>query len=327
MADSEDYVGIRSQYAATTETNQVDYQIKQKLREVYTNFVGIIQDCDGQEENSGASYVTVLPAVQQTDGQSNALTAAPIYKSPYGRYQYGVAAFIIDPVAGDRVLCCAPKTDSSGITSETTAPQAPASLAEFSQSNAISAVPILTKTPENWLVLRQDLTREGYSPEGIIDRTDQDMVINVGQNRTITIGADNTITISGNNTADISGNCNITIGGDDTVSINGSCSVTIGGDCSVTIGGSCSITVSGSCRLSAPNVTIDSPATTVTGNMTIAGTLSQGSEGGGAATFGGSVTAQGTITSNSDVTSNGISLTSHIHGGVEGGSGTTSGPQ
>lgn len=287
MADSEDYVGIRSPYAATSETNATDYQIKQHLREVYTNFIGIVQDCDGKEENSGAGYVTVLPALQQTDGQNNALQAAPIYKSPYGRYQYGIAGFIVDPVAGDKVACCAPKNDSSGITADTTTAQAPASLSEFSQSNSISVMPILTKTPENWIVLRQDKTREGYAPEGITDRTDKDLVIDIGQNRTITIGSDDTITI----------------------------------------GGSCRVNITGSCTITAASVTIDTPQTNITGNVTIAGTLSQGEGSGGAATFGGSVTAQGAITSNSDVTSNGISLTGHVHGGVRTGDGTTSGPQ
>lgn len=287
MADNEDYVGIRSPYAGTSETNAADHQIKQHLREMYTNFIGIIQDCDGEEENSGAGYVTVLPAVQQTDGRNNALQAAPIYKSPYGRYQYGIAAFIVDPVAGDKVACCAPKNDSSGITSDTTSAQPPASLSEFNQSNSISVMPILTKTPENWIVLRQDKTREGYAPEGIIDRTDKDLVIDIGQNRTITIGSDDTITI----------------------------------------GGSCTVKVSGSCTISASSITLDTPQTTVTGNMSIAGTLSQGTGSGGAATFGGIVTAQGVITSNSDVTSNGISLTTHTHSGVQTGGGSTSGPQ
>lgn len=307
MADNEDYVGVRSQYAATSETNQADYQIKQKLREVYTNFVGIIQECEGQEEQSGATYVTVTPAVQQTDGQNNAMQAAPIYKSPYGRYQCGIAAVIIDPVPGDKFLCCAPKNDSSGITSETETPQAPASLCEFNQSNSISAMPILTKTPENWIVLRQDKTRESYAPEGIKDRTDQDNEQEIGQNLIINVG----------------NNCTITIGADESISIQGNFTGSISGNANLTVGGSLTANVGGSATLSASSITLDAPTVTCTGNMTIAGSLSQGGGGGGSATFAGTVTAQGTVTSNSDVQSNGISLTGHTHTGVHG---ETSGP-
>ena len=55
------------------------------------------------------------------------------------------------------------------------------------------------------------------------------------------------------------------------------------------------------------SVTIDAPETTITGNVTIGGALSQGSEGGGDASFGGSVSARG------DVTAGSISLQGHTH--------------
>ena len=55
------------------------------------------------------------------------------------------------------------------------------------------------------------------------------------------------------------------------------------------------------------SVTIDAPETTITGNVTISGALSQGSEGGGDASFGGSVSARG------DVTAGSISLQGHTH--------------
>lgn len=78
-------------------------------------------------------------------------------------------------------------------------------------------------------------------------------------------------------------------------------------------------------NVTAPNVNIKGDVT-ITGNVTINGntainggmTATQGMDAGG------SISAGGDISANGDVTAGSISLQSHVHGGVESGSSTTS---
>lgn len=71
--------------------------------------------------------------------------------------------------------------------------------------------------------------------------------------------------------------------------------------------------------LTAPaTVTVNSPDITLNGNTTVNGDF---------AVVGGNSTMTGSLTTQGDVVSGGISVQSHIHGGVQGGSSTTSGPQ
>lgn len=72
------------------------------------------------------------------------------------------------------------------------------------------------------------------------------------------------------------------------------------------------------------SVTITTPTFTVNGNSELRGTLSQ--TGGGAATISGTLDVTGNIKSNADVKAGSISLNSHVHGGVQPGSGSTGGP-
>ena len=70
-------------------------------------------------------------------------------------------------------------------------------------------------------------------------------------------------------------------------------------------------------KITAPHIVLDSPLTTITGE------LQTGTASGGAATFGGSVTATGEITTN---LRGGIDLSTHIHNGVQTGGGNTGQP-
>ena len=62
---------------------------------------------------------------------------------------------------------------------------------------------------------------------------------------------------------------------------------------------------------------------TLTGQVTVEGTLHVTDN----ATFDNNVDASGNVSANGDVTAGGISLTRHVHGGVEAGAGTTGVPQ
>lgn len=91
-------------------------------------------------------------------------------------------------------------------------------------------------------------------------------------------------------------------------------------------GGAIEIEAAGSVTVISPQVTINAAETDVTGNLTVAGLtttggiVSQGTVGGGATITGNVVVFGG------DVTADGISLKTHVHGGVQAGGGNTGGP-
>lgn len=90
-------------------------------------------------------------------------------------------------------------------------------------------------------------------------------------------------------------------------------------------------TVSGAATIKAASVQIDSPSTTITGDVKIEKSLAvvgQITGTGGLAVSGGAgATVDGTMKTTGDVVAGGISLQTHVHSGVQGGSGTTGGPQ
>ena len=95
---------------------------------------------------------------------------------------------------------------------------------------------------------------------------------------------------------------------------NGNLTAQVGGNLSATIAGTTNVTSTGDATLKAPNVTIDSPQTTCTGKLTVAGLLTyeDGLSGtGNAAITGG------------DVTADGIGLKGHHHDDPQGGETST----
>lgn len=72
------------------------------------------------------------------------------------------------------------------------------------------------------------------------------------------------------------------------------------------------------------SVAITAAAIDLNGPVTIAGTLSQ--TGGGASSFSGNITGSGTVTTTGNITGAGIPLATHVHTGVQTGSGDTGGP-
>lgn len=76
----------------------------------------------------------------------------------------------------------------------------------------------------------------------------------------------------------------------------------------------------------ASTVTIDAPETTLTGHLTVQGGMTV-SGGGGGSSMSGDFTLNGSMHATNDVTASGISLNSHVHGGVQTGEENTSGPR
>lgn len=329
MANSDDVVGLRSPYAATSQTNAQAYQIEQALREIDTNSVGIVTKADAPGPDGGTGFVQVIPAICQSDGQDNSLQMVPIPKIPFGRLQYGIAAVVIDPVAGDKVPIHTFKKDSSTIDQNTTEPQRAGSRREFNQSDSMIGLPIHTKTPEVWIHLKQDKTIEVYGPDGITVRTDKNRTVQVGQddsitvnqNQTIQVDQDESLTVGKNRTSSIGQNNDVTIGQNNTINIGQNNSVTIQQNDTVNINGTATITVGGAVTIKAPSVVIDAPSVQITGNLVINGTITAANgtmqAGGGALSMNGEITATG------DVQGGGISLTGHTHTAPHG---ETSGP-
>lgn len=75
----------------------------------------------------------------------------------------------------------------------------------------------------------------------------------------------------------------------------------------------------------ASSVTIDAPETTLTGHLTVEGGMTV--SGGGGSSMSGDFTLNGSMNASADVTASGISLNSHVHGGVQAGGSDTSGPK
>ena len=135
---------------------------------------------------------------------------------------------------------------------------------------------------------------------------------------TLTGTVDGAVTLTANSTVDG------TVSGDITLNAGANVTATIAGDLTANVTGNISATAS-QVQLTANSVTVNSPITTFTGNVTIGGDLSCG--GGGARAGGGNGVFNGTITALNDVIGGGISLKSHVHTGVQSGPSVTGGPQ
>lgn len=74
----------------------------------------------------------------------------------------------------------------------------------------------------------------------------------------------------------------------------------------------------------ASNVTLDASETTLTGHLTVQGGMTV--SGGSGSSMSGDFALEGSMHATDDVTASGISLNSHVHGGVQTGEENTSGP-
>lgn len=119
-----------------------------------------------------------------------------------------------------------------------------------------------------------------------------------------------------------------------TLETTGDVMAKIDGNVTATVGGTLTAEVGGNTSIKCPKLTVDCPDSTFTGAVKIQKTLAvtgQISGMGGFAISGGSggatATVSGSLKATGDVTASGISLTGHVHGGVQGGSSKTGGPQ
>ncbi len=313
--------GSWGSYDRGSQVSQSKFMIDQTIQKnIKTSYLARIDSCKSTEEQSGSSTVNITPLTSQTDMEGTALDMVSIPEIPHTRYQHGIAAVIIDPVPGDIVAVNVCKNDISSIKQGTKEPVNAGSFRQFSASDSIAGACVHTQTPEIYTVYRQDKTMKTRAPEGIRVETDKTIDEEMGENRIIKIGQNRSEEIGGNSEISIQGNATLTIASDNTISINGSQSQTIGGSVTISIGGSLTIKAS--------QITFDTPQAAFTGNVSIAGGLSQGGgaarAGGGDAVFNNNIITRQTVTAAVDVIGGGKSLKSHTH--MEQGDGAPTSP-
>ncbi len=120
---------------------------------------------------------------------------------------------------------------------------------------------------------------------------------------------------SGNLVAEVMDNTTLTVHGNAIVHIHQNAELTVGGNATLAVSGSAQVSSGGPATVAAPEVTIDSPETNLTGSLNVDGVISgnsglriKGSAGGGTAFFEGDV-----YHTSGNFSSNGIVLHTHDH--------------
>ena len=146
--------------------------------------------------------------------------------------------------------------------------------------------------------------------------------IHIKQQRNITIDTDSKKKIGGNEQIEVGGNREIEIDGNKSENIGGNETNDVDGNRVETIGGVLNITVTGEATITAPKINLLAPTY-------VAGFLSVDGDGAGE---GGTITGNirlvngNLIVTSGDVIADGISLKTHVHGGVESGGDNTDPP-
>lgn len=187
--------GLREFSTNTSEYNRMRFMVESILRE-YLNTAALVRvdSCTAPGTGSPAGTVSATPLVAQTDAQGNKLPMASIPRLPFMRYQAGVAAIILDPVAGDQGVAVFFKNDSSTVGAGTTEPQRPGSTRSFSQSDGAYIPGVQNLAPTVWIEITQDETIIIHAPQGVTVETDQDCFVNAGGSVDITAGTECNIT-------------------------------------------------------------------------------------------------------------------------------------
>lgn len=111
-----------------------------------------------QGSSGAAGYVDVMPLINQRDASNKAIDTVTIFHLPYYRYQGGVAAVVVDPVAGDVGLAIFAQQDCSNLKQSENITVTPGSFRAFSMSDGFYIGGFLNKTPQVFIEIKQDKT-------------------------------------------------------------------------------------------------------------------------------------------------------------------------
>ena len=146
----------------------------------------------------------------------------------------------------------------------------------------------------------------------------------------IEVGGSKQIQIDGDKTEDIDGNLTQTVGGGKTEDIGGAKSKSVGGSETDDISGSKTENIGGQLNITVTsNASLTAPRINLVGPVYIAGFLSVDGDGGGeGGVITGTIRLQSgdIIVTGGDVIADGISLKTHVHGGVDSGGSNTDPP-
>ncbi len=192
-----------------------------------------------------------------------------------------------------------------------------------SMLNNTPDLPVDSKTNYPW----RKVYRSESGTEILIDDTAGSTLFKILMANGFYVQVDN----AGNQTENIPNNLNVTIGGTATVNITGNATLTaqanltanISGNLDATVNGTSDLTLTGAAQMNVPaNLTITGN-TIIIGDLTLEGDMTTLAGGGT-----GSISTVGPISSQQDVTaeSGSISLSNHIHTGVQSGGDDTGPP-
>lgn len=182
MPEQNEKQGLRNAFTSASPYNQLKFIIEQTIRDmVNTSALVRIDGCTSQGAAGPAGAVSATPLVAQTDAQGNALPMVSIPSMPHARLQGGIAAIVIDPVAGDIGVASFCKADSSTVGAGTTEPQRPGSFRAFDQADGMLVATVSNQAPQVWIELKQDKTIVIHAPEGCIIETDKAVTIKAAE--------------------------------------------------------------------------------------------------------------------------------------------------
>lgn len=211
--------GNRTEYSGSSPYNQFDFFVQNLIKSTVNTAIPVKVLAVYPDTSGKAGFVDVLPLIQSYDGFGNAIPSQTIFKIPYSRIQGGIAALIIDPVAGDIGLAVFAQQDSTNLSAE---PQKPLSKRCFSMADGFYIGGFLNQQPEIYLELKQDKTANLVCPEKL---TVQAKAINFNCD-TMTVNASQAVNIN-TPIMQVSGNLSTGTGGTGgTVQVNGSMNVT-----------------------------------------------------------------------------------------------------
>ena len=182
MPEQKEKQGLRNAYTSASPYNQLKFIIEQTIRDmVNTSALVRVDSCTSQGSSGPAGTVSATPLVAQTDARGNALPMVSIPSMPHARLQGGIAAIVIDPVAGDIGVASFCKADSSTVGAGTTEPQRPGSFRAFDQADGMLVATVSNQAPQVWIELKQDKTIIIHAPEGCTIETDKAVEIKAAE--------------------------------------------------------------------------------------------------------------------------------------------------
>ena len=323
--NGEGYAGLLDPSDLGSEYATMVFVIKSILNKIAGATLVQVKSVTNDGGVTPVGLVDILPLVNQTDGAGNAIPHAIIYNCPYFRLQGGTNAIILDPQVGDIGIAIFADGDISSVVENKNLPNPqsnPGSWRKFSMADGLYIGGVLNKVPVQFVE---------FQTTGITITSPQTITINAGKDLIANVAGNMTSTVQGNSTATIQGTSAITSHGASSIASDANVTVTAGGNASVSATGSLSATAGSTATVSASaSITVTAPAialtgaTTVTGLFTVNGaTMLNGAiaqvsgVGGSGATMAGPLNVTGAVTSGS------VSLTGHVHTGVQAGSNST----